>query len=102
VINLEAAVKKPLRPTVLMLGLLAGVVLLSSCDWTGGDSKYSQHNNDAPTAKGNHDKADVGYMPDGFSNYATKCDRSGIRVYVLFHEDGAFGSISTIADPACK
>lgn len=94
-------IKKPLRPAILMTGLLAGVILLSanSCD---GDGKYSQHNNDAPTAKGNHEKADVGYMPDGFSNYATKCDRPGIRVYVLFHEDGPFGSITAIADPACR
>lgn len=65
-------------------------------------SKATEQYKDAERSASNTDSAETGSMPDGFSNYATKCDRPGIRVYVLFHEDAPYGSIAVIADPNCK
>lgn len=43
----------------------------------------------------------VGTMPDGFSNYAAKCEGPN-RVYVLFHGDSPYGSIAVVPnDPRC-
>ena len=41
-------------------------------------------------------------MPDGFSNAATKCDH-GNRVYVIYHGDNPYGTISVVPqDPTCR
>lgn len=76
---------------VLMLGL-------SACD----TSKYSEQFKDAPRGATNEGAADTLTFPDGFSNAASKCDH-GNRVYVLFHENGAYGAIAVVPqDPTCK
>lgn len=74
------------------------VVSLSGC----GASKYTERYKDADRKGSNTSPAEVGTMPDGFSNYATKCD-NGNRVYVIFHEDSAYGSIAVVPqDPSCS
>lgn len=41
-------------------------------------------------------------MPDGFSNWASKCDGPN-RVYTIYHGDQKYGSIAVVPnDPRCK
>lgn len=79
------------------LGGLALVTTLGACS-----NKSQQVYNDAPrTAVQNGAPATVGNMPDGFSNWARKCDGPDM-VYVLYHGDGAYGGISVaLNDPRC-
>ena len=88
----------PCRIALVGSFALAAVLALAGC----GSDKYNEPYKDARRVATNGSGAETGTMPDGFSNYATKCDRRGIRVYVLYHQDSAYGSISTIADPSCK
>lgn len=78
---------------VAALGLLA----------TGCSEKAREQFRDAPrSGETNRNAADVITMPDGFSNIATKCDH-GNRVYVAFHGDSAYASLSVVAaDPSCR
>ena len=41
-------------------------------------------------------------MPDGFNNFAEKCDDHGNRVFVIFHGDGTYGSVFAMKDPTCR
>ena len=79
------------------VGGFALVISLAACS-----NKASQDYNDAPrTAVQNGAPATVGNMPDGFSNWARKCDGPDM-VYVLLHSDSAYGGISVVAnDPRC-
>lgn len=78
---------------VLALTVLFGA---ESCD------KANEPFKDAKRGDTNSDPADVGEMPDGFSNYATKCDH-GNRVYVIFKSDASYGSLAVVPDdPTCK
>lgn len=86
-----------MRKALAAAAMLA-LVPLSGC----GSEKYAEHNNDSPRT-GNTDKTPAAVMafPDGFSNVATKCDGPN-RVYVVFHEDSPFGSVSVVPnDPRC-
>lgn len=84
------------RTTTLMtIGLivvgLAMLLLMSSCS-----GKYTERYKDAErSGNTNSDPADTITFPDGFSNVGTKCDH-GNRVYVLFHEDSAYGGIAVV------
>lgn len=61
-----------------------------------GVDKFTEPYNDAPRSSvKNEAPADVITFPDGFSNVATKCDH-GNRVYVIFHLDGAYGSVAVV------
>lgn len=92
---MEIAVKRLAAVLAVTVALV-----LSGC---GENSKYTERYKDADrSSTKNTEPAEVGTMPDGFSNYATKCDRPGIRVYVLFHEDSPYGDIAVIADENCK
>lgn len=84
----------------LMIGLaaVAALVLLTGA----GCDKYTEPWKDAPRGVVNEGPADVGTMPDGFSNFSTKCDH-GNRVYVVYHGDNPYGSIAVVPqDPTCK
>lgn len=85
------------RKHALGAAVAAAVVLTGA-----GCSKYTEQFKDAPKSKVRNDSpADVFNMPDGFSNGASKCDH-GNRVYVLFHEDKAYGGIAVVPqDPTC-
>jgi len=68
---------------------------------TGCSQKIQEPFRDAPVSGHQSAPAEVIEMPDGFSNIADKCDGHGHRVYVVFHSDSSYGSVSAIADPAC-
>lgn len=69
---------------------------------TGCGDKNNEPFKDAGVAGRNSAKADIIEMPDGFNNAATKCDH-GNRVYVTYHGDGSYGSLSVVkGDPTCK
>jgi hypothetical protein len=75
---------------------LALVVATSGCS-----QKYKEYRRDAPVASRNDKPADVFTMPDGFSNFAAKCDGPN-RVYVAFHGDDNYAAIAVVAnDPRC-
>jgi hypothetical protein len=84
------------------LGIVA--VVLASTVLFGAEScdKATEPFKDAHRGSTNDDPADVGTMPDGFNNFATKCDH-GNRVYTIFHSDSNYGSIAVVPnDPSCN
>lgn len=84
--------------TAAALGILAALVLtLTACN-----DKYNEPFRDAPRGANINGPADVGTMPDGFSNWAAKCDGPN-RVYTAYHGDHAYGAIAVVPnDPRCK
>lgn len=86
------------RIVKIVLAGTAGLALLgvaTACD------KVAEPWRDAPRGAVNEQPADVGTMPDGFSNFSTKCDH-GNRVYVIYHGDSPYGSIAVVPqDPTC-
>jgi len=82
---------------------LIAVAAVAAITLTGcGLNKMSQPFNDAPRSANEDDSAaQIITMPDGFSNLATKCV-GGIRYTVAFHNDAAYGAVSTVADPKCN
>ncbi|TDD37834.1 hypothetical protein E1287_07180 [Actinomadura sp. KC06] len=76
----------------------AGVLALAS-----GCAKMTEPFNDAPIKSKDDSAAEVYSMPDGFSNVATKCDRHGNRIYVVYHGDNPYGALNVVPqDPSCK
>lgn len=81
----------------LAAALVAAAFTLTACM---GD-KANEPFKDAPRNGSNGDPALVIYMPDGFSNLATKCV-NGDRYTVAYHGDHAYGSVNVVAaDPSC-
>lgn len=81
---------KVIASTVLVGAMLVGTV--------GCGAKAREPFKDAPTTGSrNTAPATVIEMPDGFNNLATKCD-NGNRVYVTFHGDSPYGSVSVVKD----
>lgn len=77
----------------LGVGIIA-VLLSSGC-------KATEPFKDASISSRNSEPARVGTMPDGFSNWAAKCDGPNM-VYVIFKGDNTYGSIDVVAnDPRC-
>ena len=76
------------------LAVLA-VVVVTGC------SKITEPFHDAPVSHQIGGPAEVGSMPDGFNNFAEKCDDHGNRVFVVFHSDSAYGSVFAMKDPTC-
>lgn len=77
---------------------IAGLTGLAGCS---SSSKVQQPLNDAAVTKQLEGPGEVGWGADGFSNWFEKCDDHGHRVFVLFHNDGEYGSVSAIDDPSC-
>lgn len=68
-----------------------------------GCSKSGEPWNDAKIERKDNSPAEVYSMPDGFGNFATKCDRHGNRIYTLYHFDSPYGGITVVPnDPSCK
>lgn len=66
-----------------------------------GCAKATEPFKDAPRSGVNDGPAETGTMPDGFNNWASKCDGPN-RVYTLFHSDSAYGGIAVVKDdPRC-
>lgn len=80
-------------------GLIGAAVVLVIMLVGGCTDKVSEPFKDAERGATNDEPADTGTMPDGFSNFATKCDH-GNRVYVLFKSDANYGSIAVVQDDA--
>lgn len=78
----------------------AGIGLLAA-GLTGCSQKNTEPWNDAPVVGKFDNGAQVYSMPDGFNNFASKCDDNGHRVFVTYHGDGAYGGVFAIDDPAC-
>lgn len=86
------------RPATILIAATAGILALSACDPTG---KAAQPYQDAKVSDVNDTPASQGTMPDGFSNFASKCDH-GNRVYVLYHANSAYGALTVVPnDPTC-
>lgn len=70
---------------------------------TGCLNKALQSHNDSPRDGNDKTPALVVAFPDGFGNVATKCvPGTDVRITVLFHNNGSYGSVSTVVDPECK
>lgn len=80
--------------TVALAGV--GLLALSACG-LGGD-KANEPFKDAGRAGSDGSPAVVIYMPDGFSNLATKCVH-GVRYTVAYHGDSAYGAVTTLGGP---
>lgn len=80
-----------------LIALALGLLILTGC---GG--KATEPFKDSPTEPDrNNSPAQIGEMPDGFNNWASKCDGPN-RVYVTFHGDAAYGGIFVVKDdPRC-
>lgn len=87
-----------------LIGALGAVTLalvtLTACD-------QEQKNDAAQVAAEQHGPAEVGAMPDGFSNWATSCNH-GNRVYTIYRTwnretaSPMYGAIAVVpADPTC-
>lgn len=78
---------------------LAGAAMIGAA---GGCAKMSEPWNDAKISVKDDSPAEVYSMPDGFSNVASKCDRHGNRIYVIYHGDNPYGAVEVVpADPSC-
>jgi hypothetical protein len=85
--------KTVLTLTALILG--AGLAL-TGC-------KATEPFQDAPVSSRDKSPAEVYDMPDGYSNFAEKCDKHGNRIVVVFHGDGTYAGVTAIPnDPSCK
>jgi hypothetical protein len=72
--------------------------LLAGC---GPTSKIAQPYDDASVSRHLTGPAEVVNMPDGFSNFADKCDGHGHRVYTAFHNNSAYAAIAVVTDASC-
>jgi hypothetical protein len=81
--------------SLVALGILSGAAACSG--------KALEPYKDAPVNQRDKSAADVYTMPDGFSNFSSKCDLYGNRVYVAFHGDSPYAAITVVPqDPSCK
>jgi hypothetical protein len=81
----------------LLLAPVLAMVALSGCF-----EKAREPFRDAPTT-GGHERhpAQVHEMPDGFSNFASKCDGPNM-VYVVYHGNSSYASLQVVKDdPRC-
>lgn len=86
------------KSILAVAGLAAAVGILFSL---GACNKVTEPFKDADRGKTNNAPADTGTMPDGFSNWSTKCDH-GNRIYVAFHGDSPYAAIAVVPkDPTC-
>ena len=89
-------------------GILVSGLLLAGLAGCDANTKRVEQYKDAGVSSRNDAPAEVGTMPDGFSNWASKCDGPN-RVYTVFHynndkESGGdvAGSIAVVPnDPRC-
>lgn len=89
------------RGTKAAVALTAAVALgvLTGCSF----DKTTEPYNDAPRQGNDTGPATIVAMPDGFNNVATKCIKgTDVRVTVIYHQDSAYGAVSTVVDPDCK
>jgi hypothetical protein len=76
---------------------ILGLTLIVS----GCAQKFVEPFRDAPVLGHLSNGAVIGEMPDGFSNWAMKCDGKGHRVYTTYHGDLGYAAITVVRDTAC-
>lgn len=72
--------------------------MIAACSST---SKIAEPFDDAPVNGHLTGPAVIVNMPDGFSNFAEKCDNHGNRIFTAFHGDANRAAIAVIRDPSC-
>lgn len=65
-----------------------------------GCSSITESFNDAPISRKDDSPAEVYSMPDGYANFASKCDSHGNRVYTTRTEGGEAMAVVP-SDPSC-
>jgi hypothetical protein len=87
----------PKKTTALAVAALTLAALgLTGC-------KAAEPYQDAPVSTRDDSPAEAYDMPDGYSNFAEKCDKHGNRIVVVFHGDGTYAGVTAIPnDPTCK
>lgn len=84
------------KKSLIAVAAVAGTLLLAGCS-----ESSMERFNDAPVSDENTGSAVVGTMPDGFSNFAAKCDGPNM-VYVIYHGSSSYGSLDVVPnDPRC-
>lgn len=81
--------------------VVVGVACLAMVTSCGPTNKAVEPFNDAPIAAKHDGSADVYSMPDGFNNFAEKCDKYGNLVITTYHHDSPYGSVTAVKD-GCK
>lgn len=89
-------IKKSVAASLIAIPVIV-LLTASSCD----TSKVAEPYDDAGVSQHLTGEAQVASMPDGFSNWADKCDNHGHRVFVAFHSDSPYAAITAISDPSC-
>lgn len=86
-----------------MKNKIAAIALLAvvGMSLTGCAGKDREWNQDSEVTNRDDTGAEAYNMPDGFGNFAEKCDQHGFRVFTLFHDDGSYGGIDAEPDPTC-
>ncbi|WP_331732128.1 hypothetical protein OG613_47490 (plasmid) [Streptomyces sp. NBC_00015] len=86
------------RRRIAIVGASAALALILA----GCGAKFTEPFKDAPrSGKENGAPMDLIRMSDGFSNVGNKCDGPNM-VYVLYHGDNSYGSLSVVKDdPRC-
>lgn len=84
--------------TLIVAALTSFAVLFGTSACT---QKQQEQFQDAPTGARDTSAVEVYDNADGYSNWSEKCDRHGNRVFVAFHNDGAYAAITAIKDPTC-
>jgi hypothetical protein len=80
------------------LGLVTGLLAVGAT----GCASMTEPYNDAPVGTKDDSSADIYSMPDGFSNFSSKCDKNGNRVYVVYHGESPYGAVAVVGqDPTC-
>lgn len=82
--------------------ILAGMAVLALGLGATGCSSLTEEFNDAPIGKKYDGPAEVYSMPDGFANFASKCDAHGNRVYTTRGGNAGKAIAVVAADPSCK
>lgn len=66
-----------------------------------GCSNFGEPWNDAPVEYKDDGPARIHSMPDGYANFADKCDGFGHRVFTTRAGDSAGKDVAVIDDPKC-
>lgn len=87
----------------VIVGILVIPVMCCSMavDCDNSTAKIVEPYDDASVSQHLTGPAEVGSMPDGFNNWAGKCDDHGHRVFTTFHSDSPYAGIAVISDPTC-
>ncbi|MEU5957581.1 hypothetical protein [Streptomyces sp. NPDC047525] len=85
-----------MRRTIMFIGAATAALFLSAC------SSATETWNDAPVQYKDDGPARIHSMPDGFANFAEKCDGFGHRVFTTRSTSNGGGkAVAVIDDSMC-